>query len=898
MIVLAGTMMLTIVATSLVINASRTQDRVRFQKSAQNSTREIHDAITARLSGYIALLRGGTGFLAVDSDPSRAQFHQYAQRLSLETNYPGIQGMGFVRRDRPEETAGLVERMHAQGWPDFHLWPDSAQGDRFPVVLLEPQTPRTQSVMGFDMYSESARRAAMDRARDTGAAAATARVLPAARVPGELAPGFLIYVPVYAGGTIPDQVAERRRDLIGFIFSFFRCDDLFGGITDSDEDSAMHYAVYDSGGRGPEQPADLLFSTTNPPPKADSAALPAEAGLLQPQPIPMEVAGRDWTLVFHARHAFSTNSGLLEGGIVFSSGTALGLCLFVLSLGQVRARVAAEHNTAELRRSQAALRDSESRLRRLVDSNLIGVLIADGSGRTVEANEAFLRIAGYARQDLESDAIHWQQLFGPEIGTNAEAGNEPFEFDFTRKDGTHVPVLLGLAELGESGGMRAAFILDLTERKRDERERARLLASEQAACADAESANQSKDEFLATLSHELRTPLNAILGWAQLLRMGGLDTEEIDRALETIERNAKVQAQLVEDLLDLSRIISGKLRLELRPIELPPVIEAALDSVRPAAEAKGIRVVPVLDAHASPVLGDADRLQQVAWNLLSNAIKFTPPAGRVELYLQRSGDHAEISVVDTGQGIGPEFLPYVFERLRQADGSSTRRHGGLGLGLSIVRHLVEAHGGWVRAQSRGVGKGATFTVSLPLATRIIAPSPTGPLDAPAASGRAGVLGGQRALVVEDEPDARELICRVLERAGAEVSGVSSVAEALSNFPEFQPSVLVSDISMPGEDGYFLIRQIRNREVKDGGRIPAIAVTAFARTEDRHRALDAGFQAHVAKPFEPAEFVSLVARVTRAPRCWQSARPIKLPPVPIISIVRRTTDHCQRTSERA
>ncbi len=695
-IVLAGTMMLTIVATSLVINASRVQDRLRLQKSTQNSTREIRDAITARLGGYIALLRGGTGFFAVDPDPSRAQFHEYAQRLSLETNYPGIQGMGFVRRDRPAETAGLIQRMHAQGWTDFHIWPATGQDEQFPVVFLEPQTPRTQSVIGFNMFSEAARHAAMERARDLGTAAATTRVLPAS---GEKKPGFLIYLPVYAGGTVPDSIIQRRRDLIGFLFSFLRCDDLFGGIADSDEDTAMDYAVYDSTGPGSEQPAHLLFSTINPPPTADSNARDADAGLAQRQENQIQIAGRDGTIVFHARHSFTSHSGLFEGGMVLTSGTALGLCLFLLTLAQVRARAAAERNTAELRRSQEALWESESRLRHLVDSNLIGVLIADGSGKTIEANEAFLRIAGYPGHDLESGTLHWEQLFGPDIGASVGAGNEPFEFDFTRKDGTHVPVLLGLAELGESGGMRAAFILDLSERKRDERERARLLASEQNARAEAEAANRSKDEFLATLSHELRTPLNAILGWAQLLRTGGLEADEVDRALETIERNAKVQAQLVEDLLDLSRIISGKLRLELSPIELPPVIDAALDSVRPAAEAKGIRIVPVLDAHASPVLGDADRLQQVVWNLLSNAIKFTPPSGRVELYLERSEPNAQITVVDTGQGIAPEFLPYVFERLRQADGSSTRRHGGLGLGLAIVRHLVESHGGWVRARA-------------------------------------------------------------------------------------------------------------------------------------------------------------------------------------------------------
>jgi signal transduction histidine kinase/CheY-like chemotaxis protein len=427
-----------------------------------------------------------------------------------------------------------------------------------------------------------------------------------------------------------------------------------------------------------------------------------------------------------------------------------------------------------------------------------------------------------------------------------------------------------IPHVGLAGHVEGVVVLvvDITERKRAENERARLLNAEREARADAETANRIKDEFLATLSHELRTPLNAILGWTQLLKLGDLPADEISHGLDTVERNAKVQAQLVEDLLDLSRIISGKLRLDMRPVDLPGVLDAALDSVRPAAKAKGIQMIPLLDASASPVLGDAGRLQQVVWNLLSNAIKFTPPNGRVELLLQRVGGHAEILVSDTGIGIRPDFLPYVFERLRQADSSSTRRHGGLGLGLSIARHLIESHGGTIRAQSAGENRGATFIVSLPLSLNAQVKDEGTDLsdsDLNSDSGR-GLqkqrLRGVRVLVVDDEADARDLVSRILRQDGAEVRAAKSAAEALGAIDELHPDVLVSDIAMPGEDGYELIRKLRLRDSSHGGHVPAIALTALARTEDRDRALKAGYHAHLPKPVQPVELASTVAELAR------------------------------------
>jgi signal transduction histidine kinase/ActR/RegA family two-component response regulator len=393
-------------------------------------------------------------------------------------------------------------------------------------------------------------------------------------------------------------------------------------------------------------------------------------------------------------------------------------------------------------------------------------------------------------------------------------------------------------------------------------EQARLYRASQEAARRAEEANRLKDEFLATVSHELRTPLNAILGWASLLLDGTLDERNRQRALETIARNARAQARLIEDLLDLSRILQGKFVLSVGPAELVRVVEAALDAVRPAAEAKGVRLQPVLDSHAT-IVGDPGRLQQVAWNLLSNAIKFTPRGGRVQVTVRRAHSYVELEVADTGQGIEPDFLPHVFEPFRQADGGITRRTGGLGLGLSIVRSLVELHGGTVAARSDGAGLGSTFVVRLPMAPLRADGAPPEPEPTPGEPGRVSfacppALAGLRVLVVDDEPDTRSLLAFVLGQCEAHVTAAGSAAEAFAALTAARFDVLLSDVGMPGEDGLSLIRRVRELSPGSNGRIPAVALTAYARGEDRARALRAGFSAHLAKPVEPSELALVVA----------------------------------------
>jgi PAS domain S-box-containing protein len=427
----------------------------------------------------------------------------------------------------------------------------------------------------------------------------------------------------------------------------------------------------------------------------------------------------------------------------------------------------------------------------------------------------------------------------------------------------HEQVIEGLAA-------QAAIAMDnarLYEKSQNAvRERDELIEREKEARKMAEVASRSKDEFLSLLSHELRTPLNAILGWSRMLESGPLEPEVFARGVETINRSAKLQARLIEDMLDISRIISGKLRLDAQPVDLTAVINSAVDTLRPAADAKGIRVYVVLDFGAGNILGDPVRLQQVVWNLLSNAIKFTQKSGSVRISLERVNSHIELSVSDTGPGIAEDFLPYVFDRFRQGDASSSKRFAGLGLGLAIVRQLVELHGGRVEAANRTDESGAVFTVKLPImAVRQQAESG---LDGRVHPGAAVAdnfaiecppgLENIKVLAVDDETDACILLSAILEQCGAEVFTCHSAVEALVSIKEFKPDILVSDIGLPEEDGYSLIRRLRAAEAGTGKRLPAIALTAFARTEDRLQALAAGYNMHVPKPVEPAELLLVIA----------------------------------------
>jgi PAS domain S-box-containing protein len=441
-----------------------------------------------------------------------------------------------------------------------------------------------------------------------------------------------------------------------------------------------------------------------------------------------------------------------------------------------------------------------------------------------------------------------------------------FETIRRAKDGHLLNISLTVSPIKDASGRivgASKVARDITERKDAERERDRLLALEKESRRQAEEANRLKDEFLAVVSHELRSPLNAITGWASLLMMRPLD-DQTRHAVDTILRNAQTQTKLIADLLDVSRIVSGQLRLNVRPLQLVSVIEAAIEVVQPSADAKSIRIETALDPTTGSIAGDSDRLQQIFWNLLSNAVKFTQSGGRVQVRSRRMDSHVEIVVSDTGRGIDAELLPFVFERFRQGDSSTTREYGGLGLGLAIVRHLIELHGGVVSAHSQGAGRGAEFTMQLPIMARAqeSVESDFHRRVGGNLSGKVPSLAGLRILVVDDEPDAREIVAAILGEAGAEIATASGSRQAFDLVERWKPDLLISDVGMPGESGYDLIRKVRALSADRGGQVPAIALTAYAHMQDRLKILSAGFQMHVPKPIEPIELATIVASLTK------------------------------------
>jgi signal transduction histidine kinase/ActR/RegA family two-component response regulator len=717
-------------------NTARAKDRIRFDSAVD----DVRDGLVTTLDTHVALLRAGAGLFAASREVTPAEFHEFVERLELRARYPGIQGIGYAMRVPAARLDEAVARIRAASFPNFAITPAGWRSDYYPIVFLEPLDRRNQAAIGYDMFAEPVRHAAMDRAARLAAPAASGKVTLRQEIDLDKQAGFLIYVPIYSTGVPPVTEAARLRALRGFVYSPFRAGDLLQTILAGSASASLHVRVYD----GDRQAAGaLLFET---PTTAEDTSQRLEKAAR------VDIAGRSWLLLFTSGPAFGSASDLRLVPWILVVGVGVSLLLFIATRAEVRARTAAEAAAVELRRSEEALRANEAELTRLVDA-------------------------------------------------------------------------------------------------------------ERAAHAEATSANRTKDEFLATLSHELRTPLNAILGWASMLKAGQLPESQHARALEVIARNAETQAELIEDLLDVSRIMTGKLRLDVRPTALAPAIQAAVDAVRPAADAKGI----ALDWQAAtdgPVLGDPDRLQQVAWNLLTNAIKFTPQGGRVSASLRRAGTELEFRVADTGIGIATDFLPRVFERFRQRDSSTTRTHGGMGLGLAIVRHLVEAHGGSVAAESAGEGQGAVFTVLLP------ARSMAGRDDSDATGGnRQGVrrnLAGLRVLVVDDDRDSREMLGSLITHAGADATLAASAAEGLGALAVSRFDVLVADIAMPGTDGYTLIRRVRAHPSPAVRAIPAVAVTAYAREQDRDLAESAGFELHLAKPIQPDVLIAALGDLAARP----------------------------------
>ena len=519
--------------------------------------------------------------------------------------------------------------------------------------------------------------------------------------------------------------------------------------------------------------------------------------------------------------------------------------------------------------TQSRLRISELRYRRLFEAARDGILILDAvTLKITDVNPFMTELLGYSHAEFLGKEL-WEIGLFSDKEASQEAFKELQRTGYLRYEDLPLQATNGTLRDVEfvsnvyeedSHQVIQCNIRDITDRKQSEKERTLLLAASQTARAEADSANGIKDDFLATLSHELRTPLTSILGWSQLLTTGNLDEQQMARAIETIARNARAQGRLIDDLLDISRIITGKLCLDVRTVKLAPLIQAVVDDVRPAADAKSISLKLALDSDMAPILGDPDRLRQIVWNLLTNAIKFTPKGGDVQVSLEHSVSDIVITVNDSGQGIAPDLLPHIFERFRQADSSNTRSNGGLGLGLSIVRQLVELHGGTVTAESSGEKPGTTIKVMLPLTSfndALRATEETVPRSGPHSptTGQHS-LCDLHVLVVDDETDSRELVAAILVTVGAEVVLVGSATEALEQMEGQRFDLLISDIGMPKMNGYDLICRVRQLSEEHGGRTPAVALTAYAGIDDRKRALAAGYEMHIPKPFAAADLVTV------------------------------------------
>lgn len=715
--VLALALALTVIGTAYVARTNEARDVLRF-RAAADETRRLIDI---RLNTYIELLRAGSALFAAKDDLTGDEFRAFVRGLRVHERYPGIQAIGIAVPIGAASLPDVESQLHAVSEADARVWPPGLREEYVVTLLLEPLDRKNRAGLGYDMATDPLLRTAMDRARDTGVPAASGRVRLAQPI-NDMAEqrGFVIYAPVYGAGASTASTDDRRRSLIGYVFSPYRVDDLLNGILAETSTEPLSLVVYD----GPE-----VGDATRRHASWPDAALGGVDRQLTHQ---LDVAGRPWTIVFAAAPGFGGSFPWLVPATLLV-GTLLSLAIFGVSFVQLRA-------WAQERRSEARLRE--------------------------------------------------------------------------------------------------------------------VVARETEARAAAQAADHVKDEFLATVSHELRTPLNSMLGWLTILRSGGLQQDRLEQALEVIQRNARTQARLIEDLLDVSRIMTGKVRLELYPLQLGPIVNTVLESLRAGADAKSVRLHASVAVGAPDIMGDAARLQQIVWNLLSNAIKFTPPDGDVHLDLRTRNGHVELVMRDTGVGIAPEFLPHVFERFRQANGSTTRAHGGVGLGLAIARHLVELHGGAIDAQSEGRDCGATFIARFPAAAPLSSSRPAASQEAQRIP-----LEGVRVLVVDDDADTREMLAEALSASGASVLPAGTAEEALVLLRQHVADVLVSDIGMPEVDGYMLLRRVRALPGR-ARRIAAVALTAYAKPQDRQNAIDAGFQAYLTKPVDVEALRQAVASLAR------------------------------------
>lgn len=829
-LVLLIAVLLTTIATTYVEESSNAKDRLRFLNAVQHTQASVAN----RLALYISMLRASAALFAADSAVTSQKFASFTGRLEISEHYPGVQGIGFALGVPSVEIDSVEKAARREGLADFTIRPRSGDSEIFLIRYLEPLDRRNRSVLGFNMFSEATRRKAMETARDSGRAVATGKVLLMRLINGRRLPGFLIYLPVYRGGGIPATVAERRRDLIGFVYSPFHTADLLQGTFVGETFPRVDFEVYD----GPVLlPSALLYSSNVSRLDTSRTGFWATPHL--------DVAGRIWTILYLPRPEFDQVSGRVFAPYILVAGLVVSLLFFWLTRAETGARSGAEMIASDLRKSQDTLRLSEARLRRLVDANIVGVILFDVDGRIIEANNAFLAIIGYSLEELKGGAIDLEKLTPEEFREIDRAGiaavrnngrHAPYEKEFLCRDGRRVPVMVGAAALDEPGNLAIGFIVDVSERRKIEEalraseirframiERSpiavqlfsldgrciqandswellwgverkvlrdydifndrvfaahgmmprirsafageslvvpplyydpselgwggrprwirlffyplrgsdgepteialkiedvtdRIEAEQQLQIAKdaAEAANRAKDRFLAVLSHELRTPLTPVLSAVAILEEDH-NPESRHALVDMIRRNVELEARLIDDLLDLTRIGHGKLKLEPEIVEIHDLLRRTLDVSRTEIERKSQSVSFDLAAAEDAVVGDAARLQQVFWNLISNAVKFTPERGHISIRSFNRDRQLVVEVADDGIGIEPDVLPRIFNAFEQGERTITRRFGGLGLGLAISKMLVDLHGGSLTAISGGMGAGSLFTISLALA---------------------------------------------------------------------------------------------------------------------------------------------------------------------------------------
>jgi PAS domain S-box-containing protein len=822
--VLVVALLATGIVTWYVAVTAHAKDQLRFQ----NAVDRTGTLIANRLERYISLLRSTGGLFAVSRSVSPEEFHAYVTQLDLPGNYPGIQGVGFSLRLPATSKDSLVAAMRSQ-YPDFKIRPDEDRPEYHTIIYLEPLDRRNRVAIGYDMFSDSTRRAAMVRARDSGAAAASGKVTLVQEIDPQKQAGFLIYYPVYRGGSIPSTVSGRRASLIGFVYSPFRGNDLLRGIIRAASEPRVDFQVFDGAALSA---GDLLYDS------GSDTTLEGDPEFTDTTTI--SVGGRPWNLLFKVRSGFYVSSNREIVPYIALAGVLVALLLFAVTRSQSKARAEAEKIAEDLRQSQQALRASELRLRRLVDSNVLAIIIADMAGNVIEANDAFLKLIGMSREELQAGEVNWADMTPSEywsldreaIRTMRTSGSHaPYEKEFVRFDGTRVPVMVGTAYLGGPEDLGVSFLLDLSERV--EAERQLKLAKEVA-----EQASRAKDQFLAVLSHELRTPLTPVLTAIHLLKDISDPVPEMTDLLEIIHRNVDLEARLIDDLLDLTRIANGKLQLSLEIVDAHPLLRNALEICTTDIASKHLTAIVELDAEVHHVEADPARLQQVFWNLLKNAVKFTPEGGRVTLRSSNRDGMLHIEVVDNGIGIDPEVLPRIFNAFEQGEQTITRRFGGLGLGLAISRMLVDLHGGTLTARSQGKGRGALFTIELAtVAAAAVAPNEEGESDH-----GTGIDRMVQILLVEDHRDTGDMIRRLLEHEGYHVTLASSVGEAIDAASLRRFDLLISDIGLPDGTGLELLRTLAA-----AGPLKAIALSGFGMEEDVRKSLAAGFAEHLTKP---------------------------------------------------